>query len=800
MELDKNANIKNDIIEYFQRMSKEQYVRPNRKPAYNDTNKIYFNRVNTKDFLIGDLFGYDYSFLTLYTYYKFFFLSYVLKNNASPDIMVNNFYERFLNKEFSSKLKEDLIYCIKNVDGYERQTGEETVDYIEKQQYMSLGFSKQVWKNILKNWIKLSNDEKIAYKLRSVQHGKKRACEFWYNDLPPFLEWAELIDQLENADFIEMTTIIDDQELLNSKYLSDQFIEKLISTYSAYRNNKQILSKSSIVSIFLQCLVSNYNFDICDYLAVVDNRIEIRHFETRYSLNSNKNVFDCDNGLFTSLEESETYKRTEGISGSVLVGFDKNLNASFHVGTNNLAKDCRQSPYHNSKYLEVYGKDILNDENYLFDNFWVFPLIDENEKIFAVFRVINKRDDKGNYQPLAKNDRAILLNIAKWFQIVMRFVETISNYSIEAVSKEDIVWNYFDASTSTPSSKKIIADFCQEIATMKCLNNDQYQSRRLFNSILEHLIITANRKIENRCINCSLYFINNEDNWNPCNLERLDNCGKYESLEFEDISHLYYDKYSPHNAIFAFTNSSSPKLGYSFKGILRLCLAYNDKIHRSFSAINTLTKKHPNIICFFLDGTNKNIKIFFNGCEQAQCYLSQSCGKWKFRLLEQEKRLLVNKIKNNLHLDNINIAEYKKLIDIIFPVILKRANSNQGTLIVYDYEDQFKQAEKGIWSTGYNINIEIEDCYYEELSGYLSLDGATIIGHNKIAQKAGVILKAKHELPLETTSLLKRSGKGSRHTIAACIAHSYPKSIVFVVSDNGGISIFMGDERLMFDW
>ncbi len=815
MKEDQYNSISNDIISYFLRMSEEQYIKPERRLAYSDANKIYYNRVNTKEFLIGDLYGYDYSFLALYTYYKFWFLSYVHTNTKD---VVSDFLSQVLKNEFKDKTKKELVFCIENVVGYEKVTGGYTIDFIENCNSPSLDFPDSIWEEVLKNWIIIKENEIIAYKLREIQHGKKNAQKFWYNDFPPFMEWASCVEKMSlNDDFFDMGDKIDETDLRSAKNVANNFVSEVISNYSDYRNKNEILSKRSILAIFLKNLIKKYNFDICDYLVVVDGRIVIRDYEIRYLENKENDVLiENTKELSSSLEQSETYTSTQGISGSILIPFDEELANSFHVGTNKLQDDCRQSPYHNSKYLELYGKGTLNDSNYYFHNFWVFPLFDEKDNIFAVFRVINKRDNKNAYSPLCKNERAELLNVAKWFQVVMRFIDTMSNYSIDSVSKEDIVWDNFDTDLNNNSKTKI-GNFCNDIASLKLISDDQYESKRMFKLIMEHLIVTANRKIEHRSICCTLYFINSNDEcWNPSNLEML--CNKTDTfgfdLDFDLVSQLYYGKHSYYNTVFVYTTDQKRKIGYCFQGILRLCLLKKDRVLRSFLAINALTEKNNNIICFTLDGNSKTIKILYFGKEQAQCYLSQSCGKWKIRIIEDTKKELFAKINVHLKKDKPKdlsrvLESYKDIVNLLFPILIYRSNNNQGAILIFDYEGNYKNSANSNWEMGYDININIEDfenfdsdqTYIEEFFSYMSLDGATIIESDKTAKKAGVILKTdKNNLTIDVKELLNRCGKGSRHTAAACIAKNHKNTLVFVVSENGGISIFMGDEILLFDW
>jgi hypothetical protein len=80
------------------------------------------------------------------------------------------------------------------------------------------------------------------------------------------------------------------------------------------------------------------------------------------------------------LEREASYTRPVGITGAVLIA--QHDHEMFHVGTNHLEGDPRQSSAHRSAYEELYGK---------VQNFWVFPL-HVGDVLIGALRVVNRRD------------------------------------------------------------------------------------------------------------------------------------------------------------------------------------------------------------------------------------------------------------------------------------------------------------------------------------------------------------------------------------------------------------------------
>lgn len=782
--------LKCNIKEFFYTMSYGQYINPTHKPISRDENKIYFNRVDTNQYVIDGAYGYNMAYNVLYTYYKFKFLCFLLHNDTEPSYL---FFNTILDSEMTDFDRKNLIFHIKKHIKNDVRANP-IIDFLQKQKNTSLGMEYNIWKPILENWMILSVPEIKVYKLRVSQHGKEKTHAFWYNDLPTFIQWVNKIEQMSSVDTSDdMPLCIDLNDLYKAKKRANEIISEILKRYDNI--SYECLTKENIISKFLQVILQYYNCDICDYLEVYDKTIKLIHYEIR---NDTSNI-TCNSRKDTlqKLLKSETYKPEEGISGSILIGCSNEFLPFFHVGTNDLSSDYRQSPWHNSQYLDVYGIDILNDKNYLFQNFWVFPLRDETNNIYSVFRVINKRNN-GKFCSLSKEERAELLNITNWFSIIAKYSQILLKKSNK--THQNNSWYYFKETEKNKMEK-----LCSEITSQKYINKSNFEL------IIEHLITTSNRKIENRNYGCTLYFIEDSQKWNPCNLPRLDDQNvDYTNWSIDKVAQAYYAKYSPNNTVFVYTGQTENS-DYAFKGILRLCFVQSEKLLRSFSAIKAITNKNNKIICFSLDGHNKVIKLFYKGKEQAEFYLSQSCGKWKVRIIEECKQTLCNNIESIFHEKKTNVPEsYKLIVDLLFPILLHRSNTKQGTMIIFDYENKFLQKNNLTSTSGNTINIEMVDfvdfdfqkTYTEELFAYLALDGATVIDNDMVAKKAGVIINTgtSSSTPSKTIDLLKNHGKGSRHISAAQMAHMYPESLVFVVSENGGISIFMGDNVLLFDW
>ena len=133
-----------------------------------------------------------------------------------------------------------------------------------------------------------------------------------------------------------------------------------------------------------------------------------------------------------------------------------------HVGTNNLKEDVRQSGSHCSWYETEYNIDIVS--------YWIFPIFDSKGNVSAVFRIMNKKLDRGK-EFWDYKERATLLEVARWF-------ETYGDASINMLLHEE---GYSDK-----ENNKIYEQ----------LEISKWFDKMFFVKIMRHLQSLAHKKIE----------------------------------------------------------------------------------------------------------------------------------------------------------------------------------------------------------------------------------------------------------------------------------------------------------------
>ena len=228
----------------------------------------------------------------------------------------------------------------------------------------------------------------------------------YYNPLDEFNTWAGIIIEKEK------TLLPSEFHFMDSHYdvYSDQSkieidfknVSDIITRVTKDIVSSNVLTEKGIIKVFTKSVASLFNCDICDYLRVDDN--VIRLYATSFEPSNNED-FEFQ------LENREYYSYGEGITGAIMLG--NSNDHFFHLGTNCLASDGRQSPWHENAYSRFYRENDLHD-------FWVFPLYVDYELV-AAFRVVKKTEQK----PWTYAERLQLLYLAKWFQEFFYYAKII---------------------------------------------------------------------------------------------------------------------------------------------------------------------------------------------------------------------------------------------------------------------------------------------------------------------------------------------------------------------------------------
>ena len=580
------------------------------------------------------------------------------------------------------------------------------------------------------------------------------AIEFWYNKLDEFKKWAEyVISNQGKYEFLEMGkhsedvfSNIDIQKINTIKRYTIKKFEELFE--------KEIYDKKEYIKGFIQIIAENMQAGLVDYLVVdnIDNEQIISFFVVSDD-EMNKREEESP-----EIRKEEEYKKGVGITGSILVQ-DTHV-PYMHVGTNNLKKDSRQSAKHESVYSKVYKQQT--------DNFWLFPLFDNNDKIYAAFRVINKKES-AECKYWTYGERNVLLNTAEWFQSFWKLMENML----------DSLVRYLGIVDENKETAKTIID--------KLHISDLLDQERL-SVILAHLTSVVHRKVESNAMKVMFLITKNECveelhrkfSEYPM-LSEINNFIKKEAIipdVLEKIS-LSYKAVNPYTAFYLFSSDGG------FYGIRQLTKSDEEN---AISILNKEMADRDEFIAFLAEGRKQCIRIYYRGKMVADYYLSESNGQWKLRIISE-------------FIDILNHTCIKKDIcyrvcDIIFDLSYRKI----GSMLIFidtdlnEDKESDKEIEnlKGAYIQGERLSI---------IRDWASLDGAILIKSTGKINSVGKILNNYGESQLinEWKERISNSQKGARHTVAAAVASEHQDACVLVISENRGISVLYNGKALIWN-
>jgi DNA integrity scanning protein DisA with diadenylate cyclase activity len=600
----------------------------------------------------------------------------------------------------------------------------------------------------------IQTNEACVYLLRRNQFGEEAIGEWYSQEINEFVTWTELIttrnylsDHIYSEDIGNQKFTLNELDWVLSieNEVSKKFIELMES-------NKQ--DESEYLLAFLNILQENSGAKICDYL-----NIDFAHNEVDFKLASLK-LSDEERNL---LAQEESYHERIGITGSILVPCTRN---HFHVGTNNLQKDPRQSQKQNNDYAKIYK---LHDGA---KSFWVFPIRDFNNTIVAAFRVVDKKDGS----VWSYSERFSLLAIAEWFSCFWSYTHNfLQTHNIDDV-------------------RKVTYKCCNEGCT-QCLGGI---NKEILRKILEHLKSVAHRKVESHSIGASILIIPNKETIEslyirfpkyPISFDLstndMDNILEYISLAYKGIN--------PKATMFVYDK------GLKYIGVYLI----RDESVNFEQGVKHIGANITESVLFTLIGGTYSIRMYCTGKMVADYYHSEVDGVWRFRCIKE-----INALCKQIYDESFIRAE---LFNKILEIALELSFDKKGAMIVIcndsDLDTKLKDGKRAIGnfekSNIYNLtNNNIQD--------YATMDGAIILTTDGTIREIGTILPVdeiisdgihndKYEQWCKWKTRLSKKQKGSRHTTAIKFSIQHPDACIFVISENRGISIFYKGHALLWD-
>jgi len=611
--------------------------------------------------------------------------------------------------------------------------------------------TKEQWELIFQLWKVQEPIEKKVYTLRIHQIKKERVIDTYYNSFTEFNEWTETFENNLSSEFKDMGSHFSFAWGLQKA--SFEKVSEAISFIIDTVADNTSLSEKKLLQAFTESIKVIFNCELCDYLVVDDNIV-------RLYATSHKQMESF--GLV--LGDSEHYKYGEGITGAVLLGDPSDK--FFHVGTNCLAQDDRQSPWHTNAYETFYEQ--------AFQNFWVFPIYKANRMVGA-FRVIDKTGQTDEEKFWSYDERIQLLYIARWFQKFLNLVQKFSQENF-AMAESCIVP---DKHQLTTALKKHVSSW---------LNS------KVIELVVEHLTYVVHRRMEKRRVGCCIIICKSDNlknlfshmpgyiifNNSSDHLKKLNGSNVLENVAKS------YKVILPTSGAFIFDEELQFCGVREFKNPVRI---EDDEKNE----LNRITIECPSSVVFLIERERDSILALHNGKLKFEYYLSEYTGEWKCRSFFE----LLDIIERALRIQEQKESPVKPVIEKVYRAIWWLSYRKIGTMIVIVENETKKNEcmEKGI--EFHSIEKHINELLPHTFFDLAMLDGAILMDRNGQVYYGGV--QFNHEAVLSEATRKKLEGKGTRHHQAAIIAHKLSDTIVFTVSENRGIGAFFGSEALFID-
>ena len=636
----------------------------------------------------------------------------------------------------------------------------EIIDFMQKNEIPSS--SEALWKEVFSLWDEQEPREAVVYLLRINQIDSAIVHSEFYNTFEEFNLWAKSVKAETDisSDFKDMNE--HRSVFMERNQINFEKVSKAITSVTRAIVTSNELSEKGILKTFVKCIADLFECEICDYLYVADNLIRL--FVTSFEAE--------DEDFETYLEDSEHYRYGEGISGAIMLG--DNSDEFFHVGTNNLDRDWRQSPWHTNAYSNFYQEEDLHD-------FWVFPLYADGDLV-AAFRVINKRsNDVKRTVYWSYNDRLQLLYLAKWFQEFQRLCQ---KYIQEAAPAQ-----INGTAPRYPITERVLEE-CKK-------NSEEWLTQETLDVIIDHLTKIVHRRIEKKQLGCCLIVGETKT------IELLCTNGEYNNHIIFDNENSNLEKYSSamypleiaaesYNIIYPGSGAFVWDENLKFMGVKALdVLNINeDELDKSLSK---LTNEYPKTFAFLLERGNNSILIYHDGQLKYEYYLSDYDGGWHIR----SKQEMLKAIKTALRISSMKDIK-AKVYDRVFDTVWRMSYKKIGTMIVVAQPDKISLLKSNS-EEGRIINRPLKTLKKSNMIYDLAMiDGAILMDEEDIVHYGG--LHFKYDSPLASDMIKRLENRGTRHHQAGHIACSEPEdAVVFTVSENRGIGVFYKKKVIWLD-
>ena len=657
--------------------------------------------------------------------------------------------------------------------------------------------NRDQWAPILKLWDQQADGEGLAYMYRVSQMRAALVHAEWYNDLPEFVEWAnEITEKLSERqrqagnfaslydDFVTGEPAADLVALHAKEAMEFQILEGLAglservsASLSAERlevpsewlrtivaagpptsaglfpdTAARIFAELALFLLrelvrgpvreerflreLLACLKREAMCDLADFLEVSEGGEKIGLVATSLGQLSEE--------ILSELGEEEVYRRGEGITGSILLASEPSR--LFSVGSNDIAHDPRQSPWHVSAYQSIYG--ALND-------FWTFPVIIDG-RLHGAFRVVNRADNDIGTESRRDGRIRWPTSLRRDLWMVGMAVGPLWQFAKD-VALDRVFWSV-SFEERGEAQRLVTAAECNWLAEPVLID-----ALKLLRSVVQ-------RRVEEHVFGCLLLFAREDA------VESVDRilppdpaAPPAQGATLADISglSLHVDSSAGLFVVSA--------LG-TVVGVRRLEVGRT----RGMRALHEITETYA-CIAFWAHAERRSIHVHAMGRWVAEYYLAERVGRWRLRIFDES-------LQRTLSASDSAIQYF--VAERVLRAAWELAQSGNGAVFVIsdrrELESKFQFGE----GTQYD-GRQLPEIDQNDLLRRASQDGAVLLSPQGRFECSNAILTPKLpvRLPHTMRARLSSGAHGGRHTVACNVAALCLDATVIVVSANGGISI-----------
>jgi hypothetical protein len=440
------------------------------------------------------------------------------------------------------------------------------------------------------------------------------------------------------------------------------------------------------------------------------------------------------------------YRKGEGISGSaVLVPADSPRR---YVGTNDLSSDPRGSARHADAYAGEVGP--IRD-------YWVFPVFEGGE-IIGAFRVVNRAEGRRTAGvPWSAGLLGELHALALWFEEeLLSSIGTLSTNGSRRRSQRVTDISHGGAIQSLRSG-------CE----LDWIDHD------FFAELVIHICSVAFRRVEKTSLGCSVGVFPTSDL--PTIFDRLPDYKVVKPGGIADLDEAgtLYPRVSPTAGMFVFGDAGGPGRVVSLRG------------HQGTGAeaIKHLTRDRDRAAVFMLERGQDCVRLITKGDVAADYYMSDAAGVWTPRIYAPLLEHVLENRPESFPEANV-IHAFQLAADLSYMRV--------GAMIVL--ADELPDDVSLVGGEDFE-HLILENLSREiEAADLARIDGAMQINSAGAVVRCGAFVRRKHSTILEPEQL---GAAGSRHRAARDLSSVAMDALVFVVSENRPMSVFLRGNRVL---